>query len=194
MQTQAPELQLPRDSRANAVQRKDPMVRIRVKSRTENQVIPGGYILPRGESTMLVYEPDLPVIQAMVESDPEAMKQAEIFFTKSVEQSIRDELMTISDEQARVARITQARQEYSGSVEAKFKDLFKRDVLPFESVEVLEKGIPAPVQQQQVEAQSFLAMTIAREVTAGLAAALPTVMAALAKELQAQSASKSSAK
>lgn len=182
-----PELQLPRDSRANAVQRKDPMVRIKVRARTSNQLIPGGYLLPLGESICLVYEPDLPAIEAMVEKDSDALKQAEVYFTKSIEASVRDELMTLSDEEARSVRLLQARQEFCGSVEAKFKDLHQREILPLESLEVLERGIPAPVQQQQVEQQSFLASTIAKEVATALAQALPTVLAAVVKEMGAQS-------
>lgn len=189
MQTQVPELQLPRDSRANAVQRKDPMVRIKVKSRSENQLIPGGYLLPRSEVTCLVYEPDLPVIQAMVEDDPAAIAQAEMFFMKSIESSIGDELASLTED-AKAARLIQARQEYSGSVEAKFKDLFKRDIRPIEKLEVMERNIAAPAQQQVVDQQTFLASTIAKEVATALASALPGVMAAMLKEFNAQKSSK----
>jgi hypothetical protein len=165
------------------------MVKVRIKCRTENQLIPGGYLLPRGESICLVYAPDLPTIEKMVEPNPAAIAQASQFFAVEVEDSIRDELQAISDDEVRASRLAKAREEYSGSMEAKFKDLYKRDLLPLESVEVMERDIPAPVQQQQVEQQSFLATTIAKEVTAGLAAALPQVMAALAKELTAQTKS-----
>jgi len=185
-------LQLPRDSRANALQRRDPMVKVRIKSRAENQVIPGGYILPKGESTCLVYAPDLPVIQAMIETEPQAIAQAEAFFLKAVEQEIKDELRDIPDEEGKRARLSKARQEYSGSVEGTFYFLHKRDILPLDSVEVLETGLPAPVNQGQLEQQSFLATTIAREVAQALASVLPSVIAAAAQA--AAQANKSSTK
>lgn len=189
--TQDTTLQLPRDSRANALQRRDPMVRVRIKSRTDNQVIPGGYVLPKGESTCLVYAPDLAAIRLMIEPEPQAIVQAEAFFLKSVEAEIKDELRDISDPEAKQARLMKARQEFSGSVEGTFFYLHKRDILPLESVDVLEENIPAPVNQGQVEQQSFLAVTIAREVAQALAAALPAVIAAA---VQGAQQNKSSAK
>ena len=173
------ELQLPRDSRSNAIQRRDPMVRIRIKSRTTNQVIPGGYILPEGESVCLVYTPDLPAIKAMVETQPELIQLAREALDRAIMHDLKEELADISDPEGRAQHMARRRQEYSGSIEGMFFFLYKRDIKPFESVEVLEENIPAPVQVQQVEQQTFLASTIAREVAAALAAVLPTIISAV---------------
>lgn len=186
------DLQMPQDTRPNAIQRRDPMTRVRIQSRTDNQVIPGGYILPRGESTCVVYTPDLPAIFAMIEREPQAIAQAEEFFIKAVENEIRDELRDISDLDAKRARLSKARQEFSGSIEGTFHFLHKRDILPLISVEILDENIPAPVNQGQVEHQSFLAITIAREVASALAAALPAVIAAAVQGAQSNRSSSGS--
>lgn len=175
---------VPRDPRPHAVQRRDPMVRVRIKCRTENQVIPGGYILPRGETTCLVYAPDLPAIRSMIELEPLAIKQAEAFFLKAVEQEVKEELKDIPDEDGKRLRLAQARQEYSGSVEGTFFFLHKRDILPLESVEVLEENIPAPASQTVVEQQSFLASTLAKEISTALAQTLPAMIAAVVQAIQ----------
>lgn len=191
------ELQLPRDSRTNAVQRKDPMVRVKIKCRTHNQVIPGGFVLPLGESVCTVYKPDLATVMAMVETRQADIVQAEQFFLSDVRAAVAEELNDIPDEEGKAARLIRARQEHSGSIEGKFFSLYKRSILPLESVEVLEENIPAPVQAQSMEQQSFLASTIAREVAQALAAALPgaisQVMTAMAAQ-QAQPANKQPAR
>lgn len=177
--------QVPRDSRTNAVQRRDPMAKVKITSRTENQVIPGGYILPVGETTCLVYMPDLPILRAMVEPDPAAIKQAEAFYLKAVEQEIKDELRDIPDPVAREQRLARARTEHSGSIEGTFFFLHKRDILPLTAIDVLEENIPAPAQASTVETQSAMASIIAREVAKAMAESLPAVIAAAIQAMQA---------
>lgn len=179
---------VPRDARPTAVHRRDPMLKVRIRSRTSNQVIPGGYVLAKGETTCLVYAPDLPSIMAMIEREPDKIRSAEEYFINQVADSIKDELSTITDAEVKAHRLARAREEYSGSIEGMFHFLHKRDIGPLESVEVLEENIPAPVQQVQVEQQSFFAQTIAREVAASIAAVLPQVVAAAIQAVSANAA------
>lgn len=181
------ELQVPRDTRPTAVHRRDPMTRVRITCRTNNQVIPGGYVLPKGDTTCLVYTPDLPAIMALIERDAGKIQEAEGYFLKQVEESIKEELHSITDAEVRSQRLARAREEYSGSVEGMFHFLHKRDIKPLIDVVVLDENIPAPVQQQQVEQQSFLAQTIAKEVATALAAALPAVVAAAVQAVKSDS-------
>ena len=177
-----PELQLPRDNRPNAAQRKDPMVKIRVNSRVDNFVLPGGYLVPRAECVCTVYEPDLPTIQAMVETEPQAIELARGFFEREFEANMQEQLKEFTDDASREQFLAKARSEYPGSIEGKFYNLHRRDIKPLVAVDVVERGIAPPVKQELVEQNTYIAGLVAAEVARAIAQAMPQVLAAMREQ------------
>jgi hypothetical protein len=169
-------------------QRKDPMCRVRITSLTDGQVIPGGHVIPAGVHTAVVHEKDLPVIEAMVEPNPELIEVARKAFDRKVRQSVADQLAACidKDEDGEEVKnvLKRAYEEYPGSVPGMFHQFNDRDILPFSKVEVIERGLVAPASQAVTDMQTMTAKLVADTVahsstdTAGIVA---TVIEMLAK-------------
>jgi hypothetical protein len=159
-------------------QRKDPMCRVRITSLTDGQVIPGGHVIPAGVHTAVVHEKDLPIIEAMVEPNPELIDVARKAFDRKVRQSVADQLAACidKDEDGEEVRnvMKRAYEEFPGSVAGMFHQFNDRDILPFSKVEVVERGLVAPASQAVTDMQTMTAKLVADTVahTSGDTAAI----------------------
>lgn len=101
-------------------------IKVRVRSRTQGVVVHGAYI-ESGEKLYDVYEEHLPAYESLVERDMGTLAAA------------RHQYQLDMDDRAKLARGEDVVfiKPYEPSVEASFRALARRDVLPFDSVEVM---------------------------------------------------------
>ncbi len=167
-------------------QRKDPMCRVRITSLVDGQVIPGGHRIPAGVHEAVIHESDLSVVEAMVEKDLDLVDTARKAFNRKVEQSAQEEIARCQDrspESLEVKAVLQkAHEQFPGSVAGTFRQFNDRDILPFASVEVLQRGLVAPAAQQLDDMQRMIIEGVSKSGGGtDVAAIVGTVMEQLAK-------------
>lgn len=149
-------------------QRKDSMCRVKITSLVDGQVIPGGHVIPAGVHEAVVFEKDLPIIEAMVEKQLDAVEFARKAFERKVVQSCAEELARCVDrspESPEVAAVMRkAYESFPGSVAGTFHQFNDRDIQPFVAVEVVETGLVAPAAQAVTDVQTMTASLVAKHI------------------------------
>lgn len=153
--------------------RKRPMVRVRVENTVEGLTVPHANMLGKGLCEFTCYDDELPIIEALVEREPESIKLAESAFRASIERQADDNLKgthaSAEDREVEIARLMQTTGE---SREMHFRRLKNRDILPLRGdVEVLEMDLPEPKAEEMAEATNANARAIARAIAAEMGGA-----------------------
>lgn len=104
-------------------------IRIRVKSRTHGQVVSGTYV-DFGEKTYVIYRAHLGDFEKLIETAPQSDRD---FAQRQFEADLRD----ANGAKAKTEG-AEYRKPYDPSYPAAFRSLFRRDLLPFDAVEVVE--------------------------------------------------------
>jgi hypothetical protein len=131
------------------IPRKIPRLKVRVKSRTKDFIMPDGTILKEGVLTeVVIYEDELAMVQAMVETEVDDIARAERKVKKTI-----DDIVDSKDRPAGISKEV-ARQELARSLskEAAFNLIVGRDLLPLVLCEVVERGLPPPEQEAEFNA------------------------------------------
>lgn len=127
--------------------RKVPRLKVKVKSRSNDFILPNGLILKAGvETETIIYEDELAAVQAMVETQLDDITRAE--------RKARDTIEKLVDSAPPGTNKNQARSEFSKSIskEASFELIVGRSILPLISCEVVERGLPPPEQEAEYNA------------------------------------------
>lgn len=162
--------------------RKESMVRLEIDVIPDGQVIPPGIRVPSGKHTVTVFASDVPVIEAMVETNMNEVQRAQADFDRALDAAIKKQCEGLppgsldAENEARKVRDT-----FTGSPQAMFQRNTERDMRPLRSVKVLEEGLPAPVNEEKQSAETAMAATIAATVATAMAKVLVDLVPAIAK-------------
>lgn len=133
-----------------------PRCRLLVTSRTHNLVLPDGHLIPANTPTSInIGEIDLPAVEALVETEPELIDQAEKFAQKQ-----RDKVIATMMGEGWTREQAEDSVRIGISKEAAFFHLNNRCIKPLIGCEVLERGIPsnatvAAVEKKEAQSQNF---------------------------------------
>lgn len=156
--------------------RRERMLRVRIDCAVLAQTIPGGACLARGLNECLVFESDLPIIEAMVEQDPEAVEAARRTFIKRRDIAVAKELSDPDWADQTVEQLARERlrmiAEYAGSAEALFYAEHDRSMNPLRSVVVLERDILPPAEQDALTEQAKTSELLANSMGVAIATAI----------------------
>ena len=145
-------------------ERGDVLVRIEVDCRVLCQALPGGYIVSQGKQSLKIARRDLPAVLALVEPEPQEIEAARKRFNVELDRYIADNLAGLTDPDQTAQRRRALEAQFPNSVEGIFHRDMGRSILPLVSVTVLEDGLPAPIDEAQIEQHGLLAGIVAREV------------------------------
>jgi hypothetical protein len=144
-----------------------PRCTVRIKQRMKNYLVPTlGLVRQRtadadGWNTITIYERDLPVLQADVETDLAAIEVARQTNETDLAQWVSEKAGVTPEQIANPSmqiaeRIQRAKNTYPGSVEACFFAMKKRGIKPLIALEVVEKNLPPPMTDDQRAQVSML--------------------------------------
>lgn len=150
-------------------ERGDVLVRIEVDCRVLCQALPGGYIVSQGKQSLKIARRDLPAVMALVETQPQEIEAAQRRYAKGLAEYIEQGLGGLTEPDQTASRRRALEAQYPNSVEAIFVRDMGRSILPLNSVTVIEEGLPAPIDEAQIEQHGLLAGIVAREVAKVLA-------------------------
>lgn len=143
------------------------MTRMEVVNRnTLNLVLPDGQVVQPGTSQILVYEDNVAVVEAQVETNPAALEEAHRRFALTVAEQLASRLggrwaERSAEENADLikrgdltekerAALDEVRARTGASPEGEFHTANRRGVKPLVSAKVIEKDIPEPQRALQV--------------------------------------------
>lgn len=127
---------------------------------SHNVMLPNGLLVPNGVSHALVPEKDLPKLEAQVEAQPEMVAMAEQVFKTKLNAAIERARENSQPHQKDAAEAA-IRATFQGSPSAQFRAMTERDMKPFASVTVIERGILAPKDKEAEEKAIAAARNIA---------------------------------
>jgi hypothetical protein len=110
------------------------MVEMIVDVRPDALALPDGNPVRKGESTICVYKDSVALVEALVETETDKLKQAEAHFEAELEEFMGEK---------RYDR-EKALETFGGSIPASFRSINKRDILPLRSAKVTKTDIPPP--------------------------------------------------
>lgn len=161
---------------------------------TNNQMIPSGHLLPQGVSRVRIEERDIPKVEAMVEPHPEWIAHAEDAHRNQVEHEVAKAVNGLAAHERPVVEAS-VRERFAGSPSGEFSRAHKRDILPFRSVKVLQRGLLADQDEEQAQTEEALTKRLAAAMSgnAAMPANLQTLIdqaveAKVAKALDAERA------
>lgn len=137
---------------------------------TDNQMIPGGFLVPKGVHRVRIQTSDLKVLEAQVEDKQEEVDRAGEQYERDLKEHIAQNLDDSVLPSDRAQRIEELRATYAGSQSAVFRRTWKREIRPFASVKVIESGLLADADNDRVTAEEVTAARVATAVTAALEA------------------------
>lgn len=117
---------------AEEIQRQEGlMTEMEVVCRPQSQLLPDGNLVKEGKNTIRVYTDNVPQVMAMLETEPEKIADAQVHFERGLARHIEQ---TGSEPDKGKAT-------FGGSVEASFRELYDRHILPLSEAKVLKEGI-----------------------------------------------------
>lgn len=159
---------------------------------SHNVVLPSGHMVPQGVHTVRVPEKDVPRLIELVEPNPELIATAERAHKNALESAVRKALEG-SPEHEKAEKEAHVRETFPGSVSGEFARIEQRDMRPFRSVKVIDKGLLAEVDEEKARSESLAAQRVASAVGGGsqagmvpLAEVQKMIDAALAKQASQQ--------
>lgn len=151
---------------------------------TDLQMIEGGFNIPKGVSQVKIPRRDLPKVMAMIETRMDKVAESKEQLERDIEEFIANGLIDVKPEEV-AEKSAQLRAQFSGSAPARFRDLMKRDMLPFASVKIIEDDVLAEDDEEKVSGEEAMAARIAQAVASGMAGAqAPDIKALIAAEVK----------
>jgi hypothetical protein len=173
-----------------------PRARVRVKLRMKNYLVPSVGLVKQktadagGFNEIIVYERDLPLLQADVETEHAMLVQAKANHERNLKAYIRDR-SRCTDEQMNAGMdrwnqgMIHAHNTYPGSVEAEFHRITQRGIKPLISLDVIEAGLPPQLTESQTQQATVLNMLAPLLGGGSDVAALKSLVEAQQKQIDA---------
>jgi len=121
-------------------------------------------LLTLGINEIYVYESEIKRLEALVEREPQKVQAAIEAHELSLEEYVGEGLADIPVDAIRKAEREKRAARYPGSPQQKFRDTYKRDIKPFKSLEVLERDLPSPEEEERISMETANARHITRAV------------------------------
>lgn len=135
---------------------------------TDQQMISGGFLVPKGVSTVRIQQDELKLLQALVEDQQGEVVRAAEQYERDLQEYIAAGIDPETLPTDRAQRVEELRATFPGSVSAVFRHALKREMRPFASVKVLKENILADDEDERVSAEEIMSARIATAVAAAL--------------------------
>lgn len=123
---------------------------------SDNVQLPDSHLIPHGISFVRVPESLIPHIKSMVEPRKDMIAAAEEAYKNALDERIKAATQGVRPFE-REAIEAEIRDKFPGSVSGYFANMMKRDLKPFASVDVVQRGILAQIDKAQIDAEAAMA-------------------------------------
>lgn len=137
---------------------------------TDQQMISGGFLVPKGVSTVRIQQDELKLLQALVEDQQSEVVRAAEQYERDLQEYIGAGIDPETLPTDRAQRVEELRATFPGSISAIFRHSLKREMRPFASVKVLKENLLADEEDERVSAEEIMSARIATAVAQALSA------------------------